>query len=335
MKSYTNADTPDWAHLYNEGNEMKKFLIASTALTLSAGIAAADVTFSGYGRFGLAYNGAATGTTEKTTIAGRYRLNIDSSTTSDNGVTFGARLRIQNDIGHAARGAAGVTNAAQFYARFGAFRLDVGNVAGAGDAAGLLYGADMGFAPGSNLLGVSYAAYQSNPYGSVAGSNPKDRVGVQATYSAAGFTGRLSYIQLDQTNDVVYAGRDDEAAISVDYAFNQFAISAAYADNAGFIADNKEYYLGLAYNAADFTVGLHYADSDVLDTTVGVYGNYKMGATTLRGYVARNDANTNLTKTFYGIGADYALGGGVTLAGKIERNTSKKTTADLGVRFNF
>lgn len=325
MKSYTNADTPDWAHLYNEGNEMKKFLIASTALTLSAGIAAADVTFSGYGRFGLAYNGGAAAGTEKTTVAGRYRLNIDSSTTSDNGVTFGARLRIQNDIGHAVRGASGVTNAAQFYARFGAFRLDVGNVAGAGDAAGLLYGADMGFAPGSNLLGVSYAAYTSNAYA-------RERVGIQATYSAAGFTGRLSHIQADQFTS---GTTNDETAISVDYAFNQFAISAAYADNAGLIADNKEYYLGLAYNAADFTVGLHYADSDVLDTTVGVYGNYKMGATTLRGYVARNDRNTNLTKTFYGIGADYALGGGVTLAGKVERNTAKKTTADLGVRFNF
>ena len=34
---------------------MKKALIASTALVLTAGIAAADVTISGYGRTGVIY----------------------------------------------------------------------------------------------------------------------------------------------------------------------------------------------------------------------------------------------------------------------------------------
>ena len=34
---------------------MKKLLIASTALVATAGMAAAEVTFSGYGRFGVIY----------------------------------------------------------------------------------------------------------------------------------------------------------------------------------------------------------------------------------------------------------------------------------------
>ena len=35
---------------------MKKLLIATTALVGTASVAAADITFSGYGRFGIQYN---------------------------------------------------------------------------------------------------------------------------------------------------------------------------------------------------------------------------------------------------------------------------------------
>ena len=38
-----------------EENKMKKLLFASTALIATAGVAAAEVKFSGYGRFGLGY----------------------------------------------------------------------------------------------------------------------------------------------------------------------------------------------------------------------------------------------------------------------------------------
>lgn len=34
---------------------MKKILFASTALVATAGVAAADVSFGGYGRFGVGY----------------------------------------------------------------------------------------------------------------------------------------------------------------------------------------------------------------------------------------------------------------------------------------
>jgi outer membrane protein OmpU len=72
---------------------MKKLLIATTALVATTGVAVADVTISGLGRFGLDYNsGAAAGTT-KTQIDARLRFNIDASMTTDTGVTFGGRIR--------------------------------------------------------------------------------------------------------------------------------------------------------------------------------------------------------------------------------------------------
>ena len=44
-----------------EGKLMKKVLFATTALVATASVAAADVTFGGYGRFGVLYSSAASG----------------------------------------------------------------------------------------------------------------------------------------------------------------------------------------------------------------------------------------------------------------------------------
>jgi len=71
---------------------MKKVLLASTALIGFAGMAAADVTLSGSGRFGLVYNDD--GTTSDTNLSYRLRFNIDASTETDSGVKFGGRIRL-------------------------------------------------------------------------------------------------------------------------------------------------------------------------------------------------------------------------------------------------
>src|SRR5690606_37860500 len=86
-----------------EGNTMKKALIASTALVLTAGVAAADVTISGYGRTGVIYyeNNAAQDAAglNESRVVSRLRMNIDASQSTDAGVDFGARFRLQWDQG--------------------------------------------------------------------------------------------------------------------------------------------------------------------------------------------------------------------------------------------
>ena len=91
---------------------MKKALIASTALVLTAGIAAADVTISGYGRTGVLYQEdgvrgaidtdgddiADLGASDAI-VQSRLRMNIDATTSTDQGVDFGGRIRIQWDQG--------------------------------------------------------------------------------------------------------------------------------------------------------------------------------------------------------------------------------------------
>ncbi|MEP1481528.1 MAG: porin, partial [Tateyamaria sp.] len=77
---------------------MKKVLFATTALIATAGMAAADVRLSGYGRFGLDYNSAnerAVGVSE-TNITSRLRLQVDMSAEADSGVGFNARVRMQS-----------------------------------------------------------------------------------------------------------------------------------------------------------------------------------------------------------------------------------------------
>ncbi len=53
---------------------MKKLLIATTALVGTAGVVAADVTFSGYGRFGIQYDEDRTRTVySRCLLVGRLR----------------------------------------------------------------------------------------------------------------------------------------------------------------------------------------------------------------------------------------------------------------------
>ncbi|MFP4274859.1 MAG: porin, partial [Paracoccaceae bacterium] len=84
---------------------MKKILFATTALVATTGMAAADVTFGGYGRFGILYVEDAA---KETRVESRLRLNINASATSDNGLEFNALVRLQaDDTGGGGAGIAG------------------------------------------------------------------------------------------------------------------------------------------------------------------------------------------------------------------------------------
>ncbi len=101
-----------------------KLLITTTALVMVAGAASADVTLSGYGRFGVAYNSDAGANTAKTQVTERMRLNIDLTKTTDSGLTFGGRVRIQYDENTAGS----ALSAAKLYVKSGGLTVEVGNV---------------------------------------------------------------------------------------------------------------------------------------------------------------------------------------------------------------
>ena len=145
---------------------MKKLLLASTALVLSAGLAHAQaVTISGEGRMGVGYeswnNGGSAWAQEN-----RLQFNFTVSVTADHGLTFGAfsRARITN-------GATGVFSGSRVWVQANNLRLTFGNVDGAIRGAGTSHG----YAGG---CGVGY----------VGGVTCADAVGLIGVYSY-GFPG--------------------------------------------------------------------------------------------------------------------------------------------------
>lgn len=310
---------------------MKKILLATTVLVAGAGIAAAEVTISGSGRFGLQYDDSAAAGSSKTTIDHRLTFNVDASKETDAGVTFGGRIRFRNDEGDLNT----VGSQAQLFAEYAGFRLEVGNANGAFDAAGLLWNSEIG------LKDSSFGDPRTSFYSFNSKSAPNTTYeGLFASYSVGDFTGRISYIQGNQTLSTLPAGQDDELAISADYASGPFAVSAAIVQNAAGVTDADAFFLGAQYTMNEqATVGLLYigeADDKgvgVGDRTVTLYGSYAFGATTVKAYVANNNG-ANVTDTVYGLGADYDLGG-ATLTGSVQRGYAKETVADLGVKFSF
>lgn len=313
---------------------MKKVLFATTALVLSAGYAAADVSISGYGRFGLQYNDAAVSPATETTMETRMRMNIDVSKETDAGVTFGGRVRLQYDNG----GSMTAPNAALMYLTYGGFRMEVGNVNQAMDSAALVYGSELGLVSSSfGDIQTPFYAYVTGPYAEDDAGNTQ-RMGVSVSYSMAGFTGMLSYIDPDQTSsaDPLFSGvaAKEETSLALSYASGPLTVTAAGTWNAAGVDGSDIAFVGVGYAVNDaINVGLNYTDEADGETIVG-YGSYKMGATTLRAYVANNSAVGNATDTAYGIGADYDLGG-ATLLGGIQKGYAKQTVADFGVKFSF
>ncbi|WP_165455750.1 porin [Paracoccus subflavus] len=340
---------------------MKKALIASTALILTAGVAAADVTISGYGRTGIIYQENtdaqdARGVNE-TQIVSRLRMNIDAATSSEQGVDFGARFRLQWDQNSSSRGSQGELNAGKLFVTSSGLTVEVGNVDTAFDTAGLLYASELGSYDRDLVRRGTFFAYDSDRYnnqlaqaivdvngdGIIDGNDVEELStynGIAARYSIAGATVRVSYIDPDQSGLIA---DDEELGFSVDYKWNdRLELSGAYVMDGGGVEDNDILFLGGRYAVMENArVGLNYidasndSDADVGDTFT-LYGDYTLadGLTNIEAYVANNDDEDNESDNAYGIGVNYDLGG-ARLGASVQRGYDERVTADMGVRFDF
>ncbi|WP_374371570.1 porin [Tabrizicola sp.] len=313
---------------------MKKVLLASTALIGFAGMAAADVTLSGSGRFGIIYEDD--GTTSDTYLSYRMRVNIDASTETDSGVKFGGRIRLQYDAGDtvdsSGEGAAEL-NAAMLYAETAGFRFEIGNVNTAFDSLATLYNAELGFissTTGSYSV-FGYDSYNSGPYA----AGQADRIGLFASYSTGNLVARLSYIDYDQ----FVSTDEEEVGISLDYTAGAYKLGFGYVTNAAGAADYDVYALLGEYAMNDMTnIGLQFIGEDGAenDRTLTIYGNTKLAnGMGVGAFLTGIDTDVPFENDFaYGIGANYDLGG-ATIAGTIQRGYDDSTYADLGINFSF
>ncbi|UWQ53657.1 porin [Leisingera caerulea] len=340
---------------------MKKVLFATTALIATAGMAAAEVKISGYGRFGMDWNQAndglpnntddATDTVsdaEETSITSRFRLTFDVSTETDGGVTVGGRIRAQAE---SRDGVAGVANwsAPQFHVAYGGLRVNVGNIWGAIDSAPGLYLNTTSVGTGIDGMGFNSLAIGNGFNWDTFTSAGAGRNGVEAIYSAGGFTGHISYSKQNDTYDsdgtdtgtVAAATREEgeeRTAVMLSYSFGDYFVTGAYQDS-NVVANDELGFFAVGGDFGQFGATLSYGTTEDSDS-ITLAGDVELGAaSTIVAWVNSADQNTadGRDGTAFGINYEYDLGGGVTfVAGAVSSHADdNENSVQAGLHFSF
>ncbi|MBN2759830.1 MAG: porin [Rhodobacteraceae bacterium] len=338
---------------------MKKLLLASTALVMTAGVAAAEVALSGNARMGFIYDG------NDVQLTSRARVTFTLSGETDGGLAFGARF--DADDADTAAGEERMTDGTVFISgEFGT--LTFGDTSSAARAAtGDLYGVGLTGLDDQNEmnyldrvmftdeiggltnggLDVSAATFS----GSVVSEQNYDTSALYA-YTIDGFSG---FIGLSQNNQ---SGADSQIMVSLGGAYTWEGLTAALGAelvrtevgalsfDSNHVTASLEYEMDM-FSAKAFVgrVGgdlgtLLDANPDYSKTHGGVSVQGSFDATTVTAFV-RRDVFGN---TDAGLGMGYDLGGGATFRAGIVRdetyNTAtslyqRETIADLGLAFTF
>lgn len=337
---------------------MKKVLFATTALVLSAGVAAADVSFSGDARVGLQYNSnpnindnnMGAGATRKTQLERRTQFNLDGRTTTDGGVTLGIRIRSRSNENANGGVGGGLTSfaGARIFAQFGGLTVAAGNILGAIESMPGTYTTAAYSLTGLSWGGVVHNVDRGNA-GAISGgggffnwaATSADGTGVdgvEVIYTMGDFTVHASH---DSAALAGFAGNQKRTAVYGSYRFSGWTVALAVQDSN--VAAQDKVALTVGGRIGDFNVGFQAARNGSGNTKINkfvVNGSYTMGAIMVGGYIANQGTPqgalpANFSRTSYGLGASYNLGGGARVVGGIERTTRKTTRADLGVAFAF
>lgn len=280
---------------------MKKILLATSALVMVAGAAAAEVAVSGSARMGLIYDG------EDTLMTSRVRVVFTMSGESDAGFSFGASVRAdQSGQGNTQNGDSTVYVSGAFG------KLTFGDVDSAANAL-------VGHVSGVGLTGLSDL-------------NELRYLGHEKTaalyeYSAGDLTFALSAGQIEDLD--ANPANDDAYSIAVKYAPSNYSVSLGY-ETAG---DLDHIALGASATFGAATVKFVASDLDVAGdpTQYALSLDYKVDAATFTVF-ATDEGDINN----YGIGASYDLGGGAKVVGGVVRDdAAANTMADIGLSFSF
>lgn len=330
---------------------MKKVLFATSALVLSAGFASAEVAVSGDGRMGMIYDG------NDVQFSSRARVLFTLTGESDAGLSFGGKFRVDQESDYlagsasersAARGTAGAVWISGTYGK-----LSMGDVVSASEAAiGDLY--EIGYTEGG------FAGDQEEiKYLTADGENLNQGPAVLYEYGVNGFTFYAS--ATDGSSNVCVGqvvgdhsdcdGNDDADtdvaySLAAKYEAGNYNVGLGYAKH----GDADEIVLGGEAKFNQFSVKGVYAkwsdrftggaDAEKLDSSIGLSAAYQADAVLVKGFYIRDKFKYAVADSekfdSFGIGADYDLGGGATLAGAIiDTDYLDDTVADIGVKFKF
>lgn len=289
---------------------MKKVLLASSILALSAGVAAAEITFSGSAVMGVGDNAV----DDVRSIMETY-LTAKASGETDTGLSFGFETTIatyDTDGGLNDDGTSVYISGA-----FG--KLSMGSVSEADEVATL---SDIG---GLSGLGVDNVAELYS--GDSSGGQSHD---VNYTYSGGALTAGISA-------HIGAAGEGDSYAVGVKYSFGDAYVGLGYNDDAdkdGSGGAATSVYAGGTFGAFGINAMYTQFDANAGGTDAdayGVYASYTVEALTLSAEYADSDA---VTDAAYGLGAAYDLGGGASVVGGVA-NVDSETVWEAGFSFSF
>ncbi len=282
---------------------MKKLLLASTALVLSAGVAAADVALSGDAWMGLRYNGNLPA--NKTQMVSRARVTFTLSGETDGGLAFGGSFRADNAGTNGTPGAGAVNGAA-------------GSVFISGDFGKLSMG-DVDTALAATLFRTRHiGVLESHGATRVGEGSGHTAVAALYEYTMDGLTVALSSGQFGNT----------EYGVGVKYTFDGFGVGLAY-NRAGAAKE-----IALSGEASFDNVSGRLAvirDTVAKTNDIGLDVRASFDATTVQ-FNARRDA---AKVRHLGLGATHDLGGGATLGAGVSKAQGAKAIADLGLAFKF
>lgn len=297
---------------------MKKLLIASTALVLTTGAAAAQISFGGETRFGIAHDSAAA---TQTVLSQRTRLNITMSGTTDGGLSFGAFTRIQTT-----NTATGVHTGARSWIAANGFRLEVGNIDGAVARRVPLYAGQfgrggIGFTGMFRASPMTHAGYTEF---ASAGAGP-NAIRLDADFGAFG---------VSLSGETGAGGRNE---LGVSYSAGGIAAGLGLRDTAA----GTQGSLHLGYTAGAIAVGVlatQYPGAGG-GTNTRLYGSYTMGANTFSLSATQVNAlpafGAPVTGTAVALAYSHNLGGGATFRAAVGQSTDNATIAEVGLNLNF
>ena len=328
---------------------MKKVLLATTALGLSAGVAAADVTVGGTGRMGIIYNedGFAnnfTGSEQSYDFTSRIRIEFTASGETDGGLAFGGSIRADN----AAGGNIGTEGNVFISGEFG--KLSMGDVDGGaeivvGDLAfvsltGLGDFNETLYTFGANDPNALYE-YSAGGLTLALGLSDDDEYSAGVGYDGGIWSVGLGYEKLPEGGNVS-RDIDGETVVVIEdvsdtvhqligaaaVTFSNITLKGMYGninvDEPG--QDNLDQW-GLSAEGVfgATTVAAFYHELQGLEGAVGAVSGETIGEDNLQ---------------YYGIGAEYDLGGGASVAAGLASvydisDNDNKMTADFGVKFAF
>ena len=288
---------------------MKKILLTTTALTMLAGAAAADISLSGSGRMGIVSTAGASSVTH------RFRINANASGETDGGLTFGAYVRLNMN-----GGAVGAIGAPRLYIGNGMATLTVGNASGAIAQAAKVWGCGVGFRGDCQDMAAGGNAFNwaSHSSGGAGGSV------VRLDFA-------LGSAKMSISGGNASGGTQNNTEIAANFQMGTASVGVGYDSGTGAAGGTL---LNVSFGAGSATISGHVAMSN---GTTGYMGTIKtaMGAGSLYAF-AGNQLNSGATATqaAYGVSYSQSLGGGANASLAIASAAGTVTTT-AGITFGF